>query len=193
MCARCRAETRVFELAPEYAVSCGSCRFGRTFGVDGKIRALPVAAVLAIVSGLIAAWFALSALAFAALVIAALAIEAVDAFGLLGRSIFSAETTRSRPSFILALAWDAAFAAVGILSIDGSRAHRLFTPLLTAGLFHVPPPTPERGWRALAGDRGLFAVLLALAAGVGLTEGGFMLLSLLLVALRIAVPAGERG
>jgi hypothetical protein len=39
MCARCRAETRVFELAPEYAVSCGSCRFGRTFGVDGKIRA----------------------------------------------------------------------------------------------------------------------------------------------------------
>lgn len=39
MCARCRAATRVFELAPEYAVTCTSCRYGRTFGADGKIRA----------------------------------------------------------------------------------------------------------------------------------------------------------
>lgn len=39
VCARCRAETRVFKLAPEYAVTCRSCRFGRTFGADRKIRA----------------------------------------------------------------------------------------------------------------------------------------------------------
>lgn len=39
ICARCRTGTRVFELAPEYAVTCTSCRYGRTFGVDGKIRA----------------------------------------------------------------------------------------------------------------------------------------------------------
>lgn len=39
ICARCRESTRVFQLAPEYAVTCGTCRFGRTFGADGKIRA----------------------------------------------------------------------------------------------------------------------------------------------------------
>lgn len=39
ICARCRAGTRVWQLAPEYAVTCVSCRFGRTFGADGKIRA----------------------------------------------------------------------------------------------------------------------------------------------------------
>ena len=39
ICARCRAGTRVWQLAPEYAVTCRSCRFGRTFGADGKIRA----------------------------------------------------------------------------------------------------------------------------------------------------------
>lgn len=39
ICARCRAGTRVWQLAPEYAVVCRSCRFGRTFGADGKIRA----------------------------------------------------------------------------------------------------------------------------------------------------------
>ena len=83
--------------------------------------------------------------------------------------------------------------AVGGLSIDGSRAHRLFAPLVTGGLLHVPPPPPESGWRALAGDRGLPAALLTLAAGAGFTEGGFMLLALLLIALRIAASPGERG
>lgn len=39
ICARCRAGTRVWRLTPEYAVTCTKCRFGRTFGADGKIRA----------------------------------------------------------------------------------------------------------------------------------------------------------
>lgn len=39
ICARCRKETWVFDLASEYAANCTGCRFGRTFGSDGKIRA----------------------------------------------------------------------------------------------------------------------------------------------------------
>lgn len=39
ICAKCRKSTTVFELAAEWAVACTSCRFGRTFGSDGKIRA----------------------------------------------------------------------------------------------------------------------------------------------------------
>jgi hypothetical protein len=82
---------------------------------------------------------------------------------------------------------------IGALTIDGSRAHRVFAPLMTGGLLRVPPAPPETGWRALAGDRGVLGTLLALSAGLGLAEGGFMVVSLLLVAMRIAAPAGERG
>jgi len=39
ICAKCRKPTWVFELASEYAVNCTNCRFGRTLGSDGKIRA----------------------------------------------------------------------------------------------------------------------------------------------------------
>ncbi|MBO0750335.1 MAG: hypothetical protein J2O44_07910, partial [Porphyrobacter sp.] len=66
-------------------------------------------------------------------------------------------------------------------------------PLVAVGLLHTPPQWPEDGWRALAADRGLLALLLAIAAGLGLTEGGFMTLALALIALRLATPAGERG
>jgi hypothetical protein len=169
-------------------------RFGSRWMSGGRAAlAFPATALATLTGGMVAAWFGLPALAFAVLVPAALAIEAGDAFGLLGRSIFASESRRSRVPFVLRLTWDVLLVAIGALSIDSSRAHRLFAPLVTGGLLHVPPALPESGWRALAGDRGLLAALLALAAGVGFTEGGFMLTALLLIALRIAVPPGERG
>lgn len=39
ICVRCRETTYVFALEPEWSVSCKSCRYGRTFGCDGKLRA----------------------------------------------------------------------------------------------------------------------------------------------------------
>lgn len=39
ICAKCRKSTWVFALESEYAVSCQDCRYGRTFGSDGKLRA----------------------------------------------------------------------------------------------------------------------------------------------------------
>ena len=169
-------------------------RFGsRWMGTERTSLAFPAAALGVLTGAAVAAWFGLPVLAFAALVPAALAIEAGDAFGLLGRSIFSSKPTDSRLYFILRLIWDVVLVGIGALAIDGSRAHRLFAPLITGGLLHVPPSPPESGWRALAGDRGVLAALLALAAAVGLAEGGFMLLALLLVALRIAAPVRERG
>jgi len=154
---------------------------------------LTVGAVLVLAAAVATAWFGYPALAFALFVPAALAIEAGDALRLLGRSIFVSKTKASRLSFILHLMWDGAFVTVGALAIDGSRAHRLFAPLVTVGMLHVPPPPPETGWRALADDRGLLAMLLALAAAFGFGEGGFMVLALMLIVLRIAAPAGERG
>jgi hypothetical protein len=82
--------------------------------------------------------------------------------------------------------WDVALVAIGALAIDATRAERLFPPLVAAGLLRVTPPWPENGWRALAADRGLVAMLLALAAGFGLAEPAFMALALALILLRIA-------
>jgi hypothetical protein len=169
-------------------------RLGAGWIAKGRVKiALPASAVLAIAASFTAAWFGLSALAFALLVLAALANEADHALALLGRPVFAPETRHSRLPFILRLIWDVALVGIGALTIDGSRAHRVFAPLMTGGLLRVPPAPPETGWRALAGDRGVLGTLLALSAGLGLAEGGFMVVSLLLVAMRIAVPAGERG
>nr|WP_166176395.1 hypothetical protein [Altererythrobacter segetis] len=169
-------------------------RFGSLWlGQRRAALGFPIATLMLLAAGVTAAWFGLPALAFAVLLPAALAIEAGDAFGALGRSIFISESKRSRLFFALRLVWDVVLVAIGMLTVDGSPAHRLFAPLVSVGVLHVPPPPPDAGWRALAGDRGVLAALLALAAGVGVTEGGFMLLALLLIVLRIAAPAGERG
>jgi hypothetical protein len=149
--------------------------------------------VLVLAGAVAAAWFGLAPLAFAALIPAALAIEAGDALRLLGRSIFGAETRSSRLPLTLHLMWDAVLVVLGLLTIDGSRAHRVFAPLVTVGLLHVPPPPPESGWRGLAADRGILAALLAVASAFGLTEGGFMVLALALIALRLVPTAGKRG
>lgn len=169
-------------------------RFGSEWIDRSRAAAvLPTAAVLALVAAVAAAWFAFPALAFTALLPAALAIEAGKAFGLLGRSIFVSEPTDKRLYFTLGVMWDLALVAVGAAAIDGSRADRLFAPLVTVGVLRAAPSFPETGWRALAADRGLLAALLAVAAALGFTEAGFMALALVLIALRIAKPADERG
>jgi hypothetical protein len=139
------------------------------------------------------AWSALAVVAFALLVPAALAIEASDALRLLGRSILDSETRSSRLSFTLHIIFDLMLLVLGALTIDGSRVHRLFAPLVVVGLLHVSPPPPEAGWHALAADRGLLAALLAAAAAFGLSEAGFMVLALALIALRLAPSASQHG
>jgi hypothetical protein len=140
-----------------------------------------------------AAWFGLSWVAFAALAFAALANETSEGLLLLRRSVFAAETKSSRSTFILRVIWDVALIALGTLAIDATRAERLFPPLVTTGLLRSLPPWPEKRWRALAADRGTFAAVLAVAAAIGLTEGAFMTLALLLILLRVAPAAKQRG
>lgn len=169
-------------------------RFGvQWIGSRRAVVALAAGAVLCLASALASAWFGLSALALALAVPAALAIEIGDALRLIGTSKFVTETKRSRAFFALRIIWDATLGAIGFLAIQGSRAHRLFVPLVTVGLLRIPPPPAETGWRALAADRGLLASSLAMASVFGFVEGGFMSLTLLLIAFRLAVPAGHRG
>ena len=119
-------------------------------------------------------------------------IEANDALNLLGRATFLAGTKTSSVSLAFRLIWDAALLACGVLTIDGSPAHRLFAPLVTIGLLHLSRPALVE-WRALAEDRGILAAFLAIAAALGFAEAGFMALALLLIGLCLAVPAAQRS
>jgi hypothetical protein len=169
-------------------------RFGASLlGTRRAAGGLLAAAVATLAGAIAAGWFGLPVVAFAALAVAALLIEAGESLGLMGRSIFLSRTKPSRLLFALRAMWDAALVGAGILAIDGSRAHRIFAPLATAGLLRMSPPWPETGWRALAADRGLLAVLLALASGFGLVEAGFMVISLVLILLRVRWGADQRG
>ena len=168
-------------------------RFGsRWAGSSRTGLALPAGAVLILIGAMAAAWFALPTLAFAVLVAAALIAEVNDAVGRLVRASFSTETKMSAISLTLRLMWDATLLACGVLTIDGSPAHRLFAPLVTIGLLQLARPILA-GWRVLAEDRGVIAAFLALAAGLGFVEGGFMALALLLIGLCLAAPEAQRG
>lgn len=169
-------------------------RFGSSLlGTRHSAGALLGAAIASLVGAIVAGWLGVPAAAFAILALAALLIEAAEALGLLGRSIFVSQSKSSRLLFILRAIWDAVLVVVGTLATEGSRAHRIFAPLVTAGLLRMSPPWPESGWRALAADRGLLAVLLALASGFGVAEAGFMAIALVLLLLRLRWGADQRG
>jgi hypothetical protein len=164
-------------------------KFGLPWVGKARARMALVAGAVWLAAGAIAAaWFGAPAAGFAILVPAALAIEADDALSRLGQPIFRVQSKSSRVSLMLHLMWDASFAILGALSIGGSRAHRLFAPLVTVGLLHLPPPWPKTRWLALPADRGILALLMATAAMFGLAEGAFMLLALLLLGMRFAAP-----
>ncbi len=162
-------------------------------GQGRAFAALAAVSLVATAGAVVAGWFGLSPLGFAALVVAALANEAADGLRLLARSIFAGEARPSRTIFILRAIWDVALVAIGARAIDATRAERLFPPLVTAGLLRMAPPWPEAGWRALAADRGLLALLLALATGFGMAEFAFMVLALVLILLRLAPAADQLG
>jgi hypothetical protein len=169
-------------------------RFGSSLiGSRRALAAIVAVSALGVTGACAAAWYGLPALAFAALLIAALANEAADGLILLGRPLFGPPTKPSRLTSVLRAVWDLAMIVAGFLAIDASRAERIFSPLVAAGLLRARPAWPDTGWRALVVDRGLIAMLLAIAAALGIAEAGFMLLSLLLIALRIAPAAADSG
>jgi hypothetical protein len=166
-------------------------RFGRRWaGRTSAAVALAAGAALGVAAAGVLAWFGFAAVAFALLLPTALAIEAEAALRLLDRPV-SARPGLDRSIFALHLMWDLALLVIGVLSIDGSRVHRLFPPLVLLGLRRASPPAPEAGWRALAADRGLLAAVLTVAAAWGLTEAALMAVALVLLALRLPLARGE--
>ena len=167
-------------------------RFGRRWaGKKSAALALAGGAAVGVAAAVLLAWFGFAAVALALLLPTAMTIEAEAALQQLDRPVFSARPASHRAVLALHLMWDLALLVIGVFAIDGSRVHRLFPPLVLLGLWRASPPVPESGWRALAGDRGLLAAVLTLGALWGLTEAAFMAVALLLLALRLPLPAGE--
>jgi hypothetical protein len=167
-------------------------RFGSRL-IGGRRGFAVVAAVSLVLTGgaFAAGWFGLPWLGFVVLALAALANESAEGLVLLQRPIFGAETKPSQGIFIVRAIWDLARVAIGTLAIDATRAERVFPPLVVAGLLRIAPPWPEAGWRALAADRGLLAIVLALASSAGMAEGVFMLLALALIMLRFPLRRND--
>jgi len=168
-------------------------RFGGQWaGRRGAAIAIAGGAVLGMIAAAAAAWFGFAALSFALLVPSAMVIESESALRLLDRPIFIPKPGSPRVYAILYGVWDLVVLALGVLAIDGSRVHRLFPPLVLLGLLRSSPSEP-RGWRTLPADRGLLAAVLAVAAHWGLSEGAFMAIALVLLAVRLAqFPARTR-
>jgi hypothetical protein len=169
-------------------------RFGARLVGARRASTLVSALSFALIAAAVAAsWFAIPWPGFAVLALAAVTTEIADRLIVLRRSIFVIETRPSRTIFTLRVTWDLALVVIGALAIDASRVQRLFPPLATVGLLRIVPPWPESGWRALLADRGVIAVVLAIAANIGLSEAAFMAFALLLIGLRLAPAAEQRG
>jgi hypothetical protein len=81
---------------------------------------------------------------------------------------------------------DAVLAASAALALEGSWLHRLFPPLVLLAVLHASRPGQWPGVAALLGDRALSALVLAVAAALGLAEAAVMLLALVIVVLDAA-------
>lgn len=94
-----------------------------------------------------------------------------------------------------AIPWliDGVLLACAVITIGGTWPHRLFPPLVMLGTLYAARPEIRRDWGAVFGDRGLLALVLAVAAGFGLVEPAIMLLSLALIAFHLVQSGARRG
>ena len=165
----------------------------RLLAAPRSVEALVAGALLLLAGGVLAAWYGVAALGFALIPLGAVLAQGALALVRLRSAPFG---LAKRGEGVLALLpWliDAALLACSVLAIEGSWLHRLFPPLVLLGMLHLPRPATPAGWLALPGDRGVLALLLAVAAGLGLAEPAIMLAALALIALNVAKPGALRG
>jgi len=94
-----------------------------------------------------------------------------------------------------AMPWlvDGALLACGILAAEGTGLQRAFPPLVLLGALYAARPELRSDWAPLLGDRGLLAVLFAVASGLAILQPAIMLVALVLIALNVAQTHGRSG
>ena len=79
------------------------------------------------------------------------------------------------------------------LSLSGALHRRLFLAILPVALLQLWPSSDRNDWRVVATDRLLVILALAFATSTDFAEKGFMVLTLVLLAWRIAIRPAPRG
>jgi hypothetical protein len=164
----------------------------RLLAAPRAVEGLALAAVAVLAGAILAAWYGWSTVGFGLVPVGALLVDAVAGLAQLRDAPFGRTKRRSLTGL---LPWliDATILACAVLSIEGSWLHRLFPPLVLLGTLHALRPATRSNWAILPGDRGLLAVLLAIAAAFGVVEPAIMLLALGLIGLNVAQSRRERG
>jgi hypothetical protein len=169
---------------------------GRLLAAKRSVEALAAGAAIVLGAAILAAWFGVAALGFALVPVGGVLAQAAMTLGDLRLAPFGAPFGRARhKDFAAILPWlvDAALLACGVLAIDGSWLHRLFPPLVLLAALHWLRLADPARWLGLPADRSVLAVLLAVAAALGLAEPAIMLAALALIALNLAKSGASRG
>lgn len=140
--------------------------------------------------GVVAAWFEQGAAGIVLCGLGWLTVEAGDALASLGRTGLDGQRKETRALPLAAVAIDLAFVAVLALALPGTRAERLFAPLVLLGLARVAGALIGGKWAQLVQDRAGLALLLALASSAAALLPAIQLLSLALIAALLGFSRG---
>lgn len=141
------------------------------------------------------AWFGQAAAGLALIALAGLAAALAGSLARIAAGPFALRRGRWRADAGLAVALDLALAASAALAIGAEGwPGRVFPPAVLLIAWRGRPAERRPRPLALLGDRGLLALLLAVAAALGLAEAAVMLVALVfLVADRFAAQRGNHG
>ena len=167
-------------------VRLGAGKFGSK---PGTLQTIIGLAALSGLAALGAAWFGLHPAAFAAVALAAVMGQAAI---LLSR-LQSAPFGKTGKVTLVTLVPDIALFACSFLAIEGAWFERLFPPLMLLAVLRFLPFHGDREWMRILRDRLLIAVILALAAGVGLQQPATMIAAFLALLPNLRIFGANRG
>ena len=165
----------------------------RALAAPHAVGGLVLATLAALAGSILSVLYGLSVAGFALVAAGALLAQAGAELARLRMAPFG-QGERSA-ALHAALPWlvDGAIFACSVLAIDGPWLHRLFPPLVMLGTLYAVRPEARPDGLAVFGDRGVVALVLAVAAGFALVEPAVMLVSLALLALNLAQTGARSG
>lgn len=148
-----------------------------------------------LMAALALAWFGHAAPGLGLIALAGLGAALAGGLGRIAAGPFAVRPGRWRPDAALAVALDLALAACAVLAIGAEGwLGRVFPPAVLLIAWRGRPAERRPRTLALLGDRGVLALLLSVAAALGLAEAAIMLVALVfLVADRVAAERGNHG
>lgn len=165
------------------AARLGMRKWGGTLLAKGWKPSFLAAAGIALAGlGVVSAWFEHAVAGIILCGLGWISGQAGAALAMLARAGSDREEGGRRSLALAAILIDLAFVAVLALALHGTRAERLFPPLVLLGALRIASAYIPAKWAEIAQDRAALALLLAIAAAAGVLLPAIQLLVLLLIA-----------